>query len=63
MIVIAALVALVLVHALYMIAEHQLLHGPVRKFSWWRIVYDATHHLRYWMVVVVIMLGLAHCFS
>lgn len=44
-------------------AEHQLLYGPARRDALWRIVYDTTYHLRYWLVVVVIMLGLAHCFS
>ena len=63
MILLAAIVALIVVHALFMIAEHQCLYGPVRKIPWWQIVYDTTYHLRYWLVVVVIMLGLAHCFS
>ena len=63
MIVLVAILVLIVVHAAHMIAEHQCLYGPVRKISWWQIVYDCTFHLRYWLVVVVIMLGLAHCFS
>ncbi len=61
MIILAAIVTLIVVHAIHMIAEHRLLHSPER---WsWEILYSATYHLRYILIVVIVMLGLAHCFS